>query len=118
MQLFDMHCDTLYRAYTEKSTLFDDSFHISFNKAGNIHPYIQCFAVWIPDEYRGEAAWELFCGCVAKLREQIEGTDIRWCRSAEDIKEVARKKEHGIILTVESGAVLGGRRKSMRVRYS
>ena len=109
MQLFDMHCDTLYRAYTEKSTLFDDSFHISFNKAGNIHPYIQCLAVWIPDEYRGEAAWELFCGCVAKLREQLEGTDIRWCRSAEDIKEVARKKEHGIILTVESGAVLGGR---------
>ena len=54
MRLFDMHCDTLYRAYTENSGLSDDSFHISFNKTKGIAPYIQCLAVWIPDEYRGD----------------------------------------------------------------
>lgn len=108
MRLFDMHCDTLYRAYTEKSTLFNDSFHISFHKAGGISPYIQCLAVWIPDEYRGEAAWKLFCGCLDTLQEQLTGSDMTWCRTADDIRAVAGRKGTGVILTVEGGAVLGG----------
>ena len=117
MQLFDMHCDTLYRAYTENSTLFNDSFHISFAKADYIRPYIQCLAVWIPDEYRGERAWELFCGCVSKLREQLAGTDILWCRTADDIRKVCENKGQGIILTVEGGAVLGGELSRIRMLH-
>ncbi len=109
MKLFDMHCDTLYRAYTENSTLFDDNFHISFNKTKDIQTYIQCLAVWIPDEYRGENAWELFCGCVRKLKSEFLDTDIKWCKSAKDIKAVEQKGGSGIILTVEGGAVLGGK---------
>lgn len=109
MQLFDLHCDTLYRAYTEKSTLFNDSFHISFNKTGEISPYIQCLAIWIPDEYRKENAEKLFLGCVNKLEEQLENTDIKWCKNGDDIREVQSKKQKGIILTVESGAVLSGK---------
>ena len=117
MELFDMHCDTLYRAYTEKSTLFDDSFHISFDKTEGISPYIQCLAVWIPDEYRGEDAWRLFCGCVDKLYEQLEGTDIVFCKTAEDICRVRENGGRGIILTVEGGAVLGGDIKKVQTLY-
>lgn len=117
MRLFDMHCDTLYRAYTEKSTLFDDSFHISFNKIKGISPYIQCLAVWIPDEYRGEAAWQLFCGCVGQLKRELSGTGITWCRNAEDIKRVCDEKGTGIILTVEGGAVLGGDLSKLQTIY-
>lgn len=109
MQLFDLHCDTLYRAYTEKSTLFNDSFHISFNKTGGISPYIQCLAVWIPDEYRNENAERLFLGCVNKLEEQLKGTEIKWCKNGDDIREVQSENKKGIILTVESGAVLSGK---------
>ena len=78
MKLFDLHCDTLYRAYTEKSTLFNDSFHISFNKAKGINPYIQCFAVWIPDEYRGDAALDLATEniALAKTGQTTYGTCI------------------------------------------
>ncbi len=117
MKLFDMHCDTLYRAYTENSTLFNDDFHISFNKAINISPYIQCLAVWIPDGYRGEAAWKLFCGCVEKLKHQLENRNIRWCRSSEDIRKTSEEKGKGIILTVESGAVLGGDLSKLQTIY-
>ena len=117
MRLFDLHCDTLYRAYMEKSTLFNDSFHISFNKAKNIHPYIQCLAVWIPDEYREEDAWGLFCGCVEKLREQISGRNIIWCKTADDIIKTEQEKKQGIILTVESGAVIGGRLERISELY-
>ena len=106
--LFDLHCDTLYRAYTEKSTLFNDSFHISMNKTAGLAPYIQCLAVWIPDEYRGGAARSLFGGCLAKLEEQLAGSGIARCRTADDIERTAQAGGNGVILTVESGAVLAG----------
>lgn len=109
MQLFDLHCDTLYRAYTEKSTLFNDNFHISFNKSKEIIPYIQCFAIWIPDEYREETAKQLFLGCVEKLNEQLKNTDIKLCKDSSDIKYVKDNNKTGAVLTVESGAVLGGK---------
>lgn len=117
MRLFDLHCDTLYRAYTENSTLFNDDFHISFNRANFINPYIQCLAVWIPDEYRGNSAWELFLGCIEKLKEQISGTDIKWCKSFEDIKLTEENCKKGIILTVEGGAVLGGDIEKIQTLY-
>ena len=109
MRLFDLHCDTLYRAYMEKSTLFNDSFHISFNKTGEISPYVQCLAVWIPDEYRGEAAERLFEGCRSKLHEQLDGTEIIRCVCPDDLERVTREGKTGVILTVESGAALGGK---------
>lgn len=118
MRLFDMHCDTLYRAYTEKSSLFDDSFHISFNKTKGIDTYVQCLAVWIPDEYRGEDAWRLFQGCAAKLEKDIAGTDIKWLKSASDIRALAQSGGRGVILTVEGGAVLGGKAERVREIYN
>lgn len=106
MKLFDLHCDTLYRAYMENSTLFNDDFHISFNKAEYIKPYIQCLAIWVPDEYRGESAEKLFSGCVEKLREQLRDSRIIQCMTKADLERV---KDTGVILTVESGAALGGK---------
>ncbi len=117
MRLFDLHCDTLYRAYIEKSTLFNDDFHISFSesKCGGIKPYIQCLAVWIPDEYRGKAAENLFLGCVKKLNEQIKNTDIKLCITGSDFEQVKSKNKIGVILTIEGGAVLGGKIENISV---
>lgn len=111
MKLFDLHCDTLYRAYTEKSTLFNDEFHISFNKSKYMDKYIQCLAVWIPDEYRGESAEKLFLGCVGKLNEQIKDTGIIKCMTKDDFDRVNKT---GVVLTVESGAALGGKLENIR----
>ena len=108
MRLFDLHCDTLYRAYTEGKTLFEPDFHISFDRAQEIAPYIQCLAVWIPDEYRNETAVQLFEGCVRKLEEQLAGRHIQRCVTAADLERVAQDNGTGIILTVEGGAVLAG----------
>ena len=110
MKLFDLHCDTLYRAYMEKSTLFNDNFHISFGKSGDIKPYMQCMAIWIPDGYRGENAENLFRGCVEKLHEQLKDTNIIQCKTKSDLESVT---DTGVILTVESGAALGGKLKNI-----
>lgn len=117
MRLFDLHCDTLYRAYTENSSLFQNDFHISLERAADIKPYIQCLAVWIPDEYRKKQAWELFSGCCQLLEKQLEHTEIKICKNAGEIAYITQNQEQGVILTVEGGAVLGGDLSKVQTIY-
>ena len=109
MKLFDLHCDTLYRAFFENGGLFNNDFHISFDKTDDIEPYIQCMAVWVPDEFRNKNAIQLFENCRKKLNDQLKDTNIKIIYSQDDIIEIESKKGKGVVLTVEGGAVLGGK---------
>lgn len=109
MKFFDLHCDTLYRAFFENGGLFNNDFHISFDRIDSIEPYIQCMAVWVPDEFRNKNAMQLFENCRKKLNDELKDTNIKIIRSQDDIIEVESKKSKGVVLTVEGGAVLGGK---------
>lgn len=109
MKLFDLHCDTLYRAFFENGGLFNNDFHISFDKTYDIEPYIQCMAVWVPDEFRNKNAIQLFENCRKKLNDELKDTNIKIIYSQDDIIEIESKKGKGVVLTVEGGAVLGGK---------
>lgn len=109
MKLFDLHCDTLYRAFFENGGLFNNDFHISFDKTDNIEPYIQCMAIWVPDEFRNKNAIQLFENCRKKLNDELKDTNIKIIYSQDDIIEIESKKGKGVVLTVEGGAVLGGK---------
>ena len=109
MKLFDLHCDTLYRAFFEIGGLFNNDFHISFDKTDDIEPYIQCMAVWVPDEFRNKNAIQLFENCRKKLNDELKDTNIKIIYSQDDIIEIESKKGNGVVLTVEGGAVLGGK---------
>lgn len=115
MRLIDLHCDTLYRAYQEKGSLFQNDFHISFEKSRFLKSYIQCMAIWIPDEYRGETAERLFDGCVKKLHEQIDNSFVTQIMHKADLADSLFKT--GVILTVESGAALAGKIENVRRFY-
>lgn len=109
MKLFDLHCDTLYRAFFENGGLFNNDFHISFDRIDSIEPYIQCMAVWVPDEFRNKNAIQLFENCRKKLNDELKDTNIKIIYSQDDIIETESKKGKGVVLTVEGGAVLGGK---------
>lgn len=109
MKLFDLHCDTLYRAFFENGGLFNNDFHISFDRTDSIEPYIQCMAVWVPDEFRNKNAIQLFENCRKKLNDELKDTNIKIICSQDDIIEIESKKGKGVVLTVEGGAVLGGK---------
>lgn len=98
MRLFDLHCDTLYRAVDEKSSLFDRGFEINIEKAKKIEKYTQLAACWIPDAIRGEDALKLFLRCVS-LYER------------ERLFDSKRK----MFLSVESGAALAGNLDNVRL---
>ena len=91
MRVFDLHCDTVYRATAENSSLSDPRFEINIDKALRIERYEQLAAIWIPDEYRGEKAVELFRQCLKTYYRDRLFTDT-----------------HRMYLSVEGGAVLAG----------
>lgn len=103
MKLFDLHCDSLYRGYTEDQPLGENSFHLDVKRGKKFGQWSQCFAVWIPDELRGKEAMALFDGCYEKFCRELEP-----CRS----------ESFSPILTVEGGAVLGGELNNLRALKS
>ncbi len=111
VNFFDLHCDTLSKALNENKKLYENDLHISLKKAKKYNHYIQCFAVWIPDEFKGGAAMELFNRAYRKLIFEHENNRDTFsiCKDAKDIENITNLKDRiGIILTVEGGAVLGG----------
>lgn len=59
MNFFDLHCDTLYKAVTEKSELDNPSYEVKLNNNSKSHR-LQCYAIWLPDTLDGNAAEKLF----------------------------------------------------------
>ena len=106
MRIFDLHCDTLYRAKNEKASVADNGFEFSFKKAAEYAGYTQVTAVWIPDEYRGESAFRLFDDCCKLINRELNENPCGF-HKAENAEEL-KKSSHNIILSVEGGAVLGG----------
>ena len=71
MKLFDLHCDTLYECCKQGKDLLENDLQLSLNKGAGFDGWRQFFAVWMPDELRGEAAVEHFQRCRAYLDEQL-----------------------------------------------
>ena len=111
MNLFDLHCDTLTECTNRSLSLENNrELHISLDRGRHFDPWVQCFAVFIPDELRGEAAVSCFVKNAEHLQKQAERTPekLRLCRTKEDLRAAAESGVCGGIITVEGGAVLAG----------
>lgn len=100
MNFFDLHCDTLYEMAVNGKDFDSEELHVSLASQDKFSQWIQCFAVWIPDDIRGSKAISLFDSCLKKF---------------EQIKNLAEGTSLKPILTVEGGAVLAG--DLSRIKY-
>lgn len=105
MRLFDLHCDTLYKVFTEHKSLVSNDCHISLERGEKFDKWIQCCAVWIPDELRGEAAVQLVEDCSELLKAELSKPNV----TAKQIDNVDDAVKSNVMLTLEGGACLGGR---------
>jgi membrane dipeptidase len=95
MKLFDLHCDTIYRSVVENKSILNGNLCVTVKKLKKIDEYTGCFAAWIPDNIRGDDAYDLF----NKINLEFVNIKKKYFNSSLSKK---------IFLTVESGAVLGG----------
>ena len=104
MRIFDLHCDTIYQCSKNGANINRNSLEISLSKAKNLDTWIQCFAFWIPDDYRGDRAYQIFLQQHMYLKDQIK----RYPDSMSEYDMANPKSSCNAVLTVEGGAVLGG----------
>ena len=125
-RVFDLHCDTLDRLclryfapqnlWTEqdadvpeadRSSLAQNACHLSLDRMASF-AWCQCFAVFLPDEFRGDAAWRLFQQVSAYFQQQMEAHAdlVEQACDARRIDEILAAGKTAAMLTVEGAAFL------------
>lgn len=113
--LIDLHCDTLAEywkyAHTGNPDTLDDPGRVLqlSNMPKDVH-WAQFYAVFIPDEERGQAAIDYFEKNRANFYRQMEkfGDRVAPCRNADDMERAWAAGKTAAFLTVENGSVLAG----------
>lgn len=101
MRFFDLHCDTITELEKKKWSLACNDGHISLDRAGCFSQYVQDYAVFIPDEYRGKAAVEYFDRVYDFYKKQMTENGIT--EYHEGLNTQFRS-----VLSVEGAAAMGG----------
>ncbi|MDR1002396.1 MAG: dipeptidase [Oscillospiraceae bacterium] len=112
MRFFDMHCDTATECAFNFGgrSLSEGAFHLSLKRGAYIDSWAQVFAVFIPDELRGQSAIDYYERARDYIYSQQKVCEGKFylCKSTEDIDKYAGKGRCAAILSVEGGAALAG----------
>lgn len=119
MKFFDLHCDTITGLETVGKDLDYGACAVSLSKA-DFDAYAQCFAIFLSDEYRGEAAiekWDrvyhCFCRQMARFPQRIEQVF-----SFSNLMQIIKAGKIAAILTTESAAAFAGDLKRIELLRS
>ncbi|MEG1874721.1 MAG: membrane dipeptidase [Angelakisella sp.] len=110
MFLFDLHCDTLTTAKEESVGLVNHTLQVSLDRLHG-HRWCQCFAIWLPDEVRGQAAIDYLTDHADYFLTQVAAHK-ELTMQAKNHSQMVEAIESGrvaALLTVEGGGVLGGK---------
>ncbi len=106
MNLFDLHCDTAGECFNRKISLYDGELHYNVCKAKKLDKECRLFAIWIPDELRGEEAEKYFENVLLNFRNEIllNESEIKLCQGFGDLKESEKNGKCAAILTCEGAS--------------
>lgn len=110
MKLFDLHCDTAGECYNRKIPLKGNNLHIDLCKVKTLDRWCQVFAIWIPDELRGDDALDYFKRVLENHKKEIElnSDKIQLCQHFIDIEEAEKKRKCAALTAVEGGSPFAG----------
>ena len=114
--MFDLHCDTLTRSLYRPATpgrgpLDEPAAQLSLSRMPAGTRWVQCYAVFVPDDKRGAEGAAFFDHWAAVFAREMERERARvgWCRGGRELTETLDAGKFAAILTVEGGSALGGR---------
>lgn len=116
MRLFDLHCDTLYELYQNKLSITQNNLHVDLQKGKRFSPWYQVFAVWIPEDKRGEEASAFFLQVLAyaKQQERQNQQQITFVKTKAEAQRAVNDGKCVGILAIEGGSVLNGNPASVK----
>lgn len=111
MQLFDLHCDSLVNFRTLHSDFLCEQTQFSLRELGKFKRLCQTMAIFVPDDIRGDDAVQYFKVHRDYLNELVKKQADLAARAytVEDIERISASGKCAVILSVESGAALGGK---------
>lgn len=119
MDLFDLHCDTAFEcAITLNNTdICKGAKHISLNRGGYLSKWRQIFAVFMPDEYRGDKAVAHY----NRVRDYIYRQAEKFPEKFRIVTDSAQFHEDfggcNAIMSVEGGSALAGKIERVQSLY-
>lgn len=112
MKIFDLHCDTIGECYKQGKSLRENNMHLDLERCSKYDLYTQVFAVWIPDELRGEQASEYFESVADLFYKELEDNN-----DLVSLYRDSRKTPVKAILSVEGGSACAGTEKGLLRLY-
>lgn len=115
MYLFDLHCDTItrlndgVRLEPNDRSLFANGAQLALNRMLGEH-WCQCFAIFMPDEYRGSDAIDYFERSYRYFCDQMNchSAYVAQVHNSQEAEQVIAQGKTAAILTVEGGSALAG----------
>ena len=113
--LIDLHCDTLtdwkYTSTGNPDTLDDPKRVLSLSAIPDEVRWAQFYAVFIPDEVRGNDAIEYFESNRQNFLRQMTlfADRVAPCRTPDDMEAAWKERKTAAFLTVENGSALAGK---------
>ena len=68
----DLHCDTITTLNHKKASLYENDLMVSLKKGKALDKWLQTYAIFIPDNYRGQPAWDYYEDNLRYFRQQME----------------------------------------------
>lgn len=112
MKSFDLHCDTIGECYKKSFLLRKNELHLDLERCKAIGEHTQVFAIWIPDELRGDTAFSYFNNVTDFYHSQINENDDLISYYNSDKKTPVKS-----ILAMEGASGCGGSIKGLHSAY-
>ncbi len=109
MKLIDLHCDSLYKSETQNILLDDSSMQAKPMREGFACCKLQCYAVWLSDDIRGEKAERLFYNAQRKLISEAKRLNIKLIGKNDNFRNLFLNNTNSAFLTLENGSALNGK---------
>ncbi len=111
LSLIDTHCDTITRIFKESEGFWNNSAHISLEKANSFKNYAQFFAVFTSPRMSDDEGFEFFLSVSDYFNAQIEKNQdkIAKINSGADLISAFEQNKIGAILAIEDARILGGK---------
>jgi len=109
LNVFDAHCDTIYECFKQNKELYNNDLSLSLKKGRKIKRWIQTFAIWMPDNLRGNEAQKHYENCYKKYLFEVEkNSEIMNTFNSDKEEALSDDKKITAILSVEGGSVIAG----------
>ncbi|MGL5972613.1 MAG: dipeptidase [Oscillospiraceae bacterium] len=111
MNFFDLHCDTITKAYDGKINIYDGKCDINLIKAKDLSKWCQVFAIFVPDDLIGTCkGFDYFNNIYDYFKQQVLiNNDIVLVKNKKDF---LCDKDKFFILSIESATCLEGEIKN------